>query len=90
MDVISSLRRWLLSGLCGVALLGVGGANRPSASACERPCCVYRWVTIYEGRSVPYTVCVTRYDHCGHAYQVQLTRYRRVEVPVKKLVKVCE
>jgi hypothetical protein len=51
--------------------------------------CHYKPVVCYEAREVPYTVCVTRYDHCGRPYHVEVTRYRTVTVRVTKLVKVC-
>jgi len=47
---------------------------------------VYETVICHETQCVAYKVCVTRYDRCGRPYSVQETRYREVQVPVKKVV----
>ncbi len=47
---------------------------------------VYETVICCETQCVAYKVCVTRYDRCGNPYPVQETRYREVQVPVKKVV----
>ncbi len=68
--------------------LGLGGAGG-LAQACDCPP-GYRVETVvtYECRQVPYTVCETRYDDCGRAYQVSVTRYRTVRVAVTRQVLV--
>lgn len=48
----------------------------------------YQRVVTYVCERVPYEVCLTKYDHCGQPYHVYVTRYRTVETPVVKLVKV--
>jgi hypothetical protein len=51
--------------------------------------CRYETVTEWVTREVPYTVCETRYDECGRAYHVNVTRYRTVRVQVTRQVPVC-
>ncbi|MBW3599682.1 MAG: hypothetical protein KY475_20730 [Planctomycetes bacterium] len=46
----------------------------------------YRKVVTYVCREVPYTRCITLYDHCGHPYTVHKTFYKTVHVPVVKYV----
>jgi hypothetical protein len=67
---------------------GLGlASNRASASDCQ-PNYRYEWVLRHETRQVPYMVCETRYDHCGRAYQVEVTRYRTERVSVWQRVTV--
>ena len=56
----------------------------------QTPCCYYKTVIVYETRLVACTETVVRYDHCGCPYQAEVTVYHKVQVPVKKLVKVCD
>ena len=58
-------------------------------SACDTPDCYYKKVIVTVCHQEPYQVCVTKYDHCGTPYHVYLTKYRTVEVPVVKWVKIC-
>jgi hypothetical protein len=37
---------------------------------------------------VPFTKCITLYDHCGRPYQVEKSGVRTVEVTVRKRVLV--
>lgn len=48
----------------------------------------YKTVTEYVTKSVPYTVEVTKYDHCDRPYKATVTKYKHVEVPVTKQVPV--
>jgi hypothetical protein len=59
----------------------------PPKTYCQPKVC-YQTVTVCETRVVPYTVCETRYDECGHCYQVTVTRYRTVQVQVTRQVPV--
>ena len=75
--------------VAAVVALGIGGVSS-LAQACDHCPPVYRYETIvtYEYRQVPYTVCETRYDECGRAYTVTVTRYRTVRVAVTRQVLV--
>jgi hypothetical protein len=73
---------------CAVLFAGVLAASSSSAAACDPPC-RYQKVVTYACQQVPYQVCVIQYDHCGHPYHAYETRYREVQVPVVKWVKVC-
>ncbi len=68
-----------------------------SASATEyKKVVTYKTVTVCVEKQVPYTVEVVKYDHCGKAYKVCVTKYRTVEVevdvqvPVVTYVPVCD
>ena len=80
----------LLVCLCGSELQAAGhpargGYAAPPAEHCPPPV-RYETVVCYEARRVPYAACETRYDECGRPYQVEVTRYRTVRVPVAKRV----
>jgi hypothetical protein len=80
----------LHSFLCAAALTVTGLAlteTSVNASDCY-PTYRYERVLCYETRQVAYTVCETRYDHCGRPYQVEVTRYRTEQVPVWRQVRV--
>jgi hypothetical protein len=87
--------RWILKGVVAlVAVVGLGvGVTKAGDTYCP-PQYVYvkvvsyENVTVYETRSEAYTVCVTKYDHCGYPYSVYETRYRDVKYPVTKQVAV--
>ena len=78
-------------------VLAIGTAS--VVSACDP---VYKKVVCYETvyvkvtKTVPYTKSMTRYDHCGKPYCVDVTCYKDVcvkvpkTVAVVKYVKVCE
>jgi hypothetical protein len=87
---LSSMSTWPRSLICAavlaVAALGAIG-TAAHASDCP-PAYRYEWVLCYEYRQVPYEACETRYDHCGRAYQVNVTRYRSEQVPVWRRVAV--
>ncbi len=51
--------------------------------------CHYKKVVTYVCHEVPYTRCITLYDHCGEPYTVHKTFYKTVHTPVVKYVKVC-
>lgn len=48
----------------------------------------YKTVVTYVEKEVPYTVEVVKYDSYGKAYKTTVTKYKTVEVPVKKQVPV--
>jgi hypothetical protein len=50
--------------------------------------CGYRTITVCEYVRKPVCVTVTRCDHCGHPYHVEVTEYRTVKVYVTKRVPV--
>lgn len=90
-----------IAGLVGAAVLalgtmvGTGTARAGDAPYCDyqpyceyKPCCEYKVVTCYETRCVPCTETVTCYDECGHPYCKDVTVYHKVQVAVKKIVKV--
>jgi hypothetical protein len=56
-----------------------------AASACD-----YYWktVTVYIPVEKPVVKCITRYDHCGNPYQIEVVSTRTVNVAVTKQVKV--
>ena len=77
------------AGLVGTAVLALGTmVGTGTARACDPPCCEYRVVTCYETRCVPCTETVTCYDECGRPYCKDVTVYHKVQVAVKKVVKV--
>jgi hypothetical protein len=80
------LRSLVLGAALAVAGLGLAGTTAQASDYC--PSYRYEWVVCYEFRQVCYTVCETRYDHCGRAYQVDVTRYRTERVPVRRQVRV--
>lgn len=86
MMLVELIRSWGMMGVVAASLLA-GSASVGTDGDCTP--CYYKKVVCYENQKVPYTVCVTRYDHCGRPYQVEVVRYRTVTVRVVKLVKVC-
>jgi hypothetical protein len=73
-----------------LASFGLFGSPARASDYCP-PCppkVYYQTVLVYETRTIPYTVCETRYDHCGVAYHVNVTRYRTIQVPVTRRVAV--
>ena len=90
------LARWLKRGALAVVVAGGlfgGGKAMASDPYCPpayayKKVVEYQTVTAYETRSESYQVCVTKYDNYGCAYKVYETRYRTVQVPVKKVVAV--
>ncbi len=84
--VSARIRSLMCAAVLAVAGLGFAGSG-VQASDCT-PTYRYEWVLRYETRQVAYTVCETRYDHCDRPYQVEVTRYRTVQVPVWQRVAV--
>jgi hypothetical protein len=86
------MKRTIRTLVCTAALAVTGlglGTSGVQASDCNcAPTYRYEWVQCYETRQVAYTVCETRYDHCGRPYQVEVTRYRTERVPVWRQVRV--
>jgi len=85
MFLLNRVRLLAMGATLGV--VGLSGLASP-ASACEAEHVSYRRVITYETRTQDYVVCVTRYDHCGHAYNAYETRTRLVSVPVASWVRV--
>lgn len=75
--------------IAAALVLGVWGGSSEIAAACDAPRCYWRTVTEYVAQEVPYVRYITRYDHCGKPYQVEIVGYRTVQVPVQRRVKVC-
>jgi len=86
MNVLCSLRSLLGAAIVTAAL---SSANETDACDDVQPC-TYKWSMAAETQRVPYSVCLTRYDSYGNAYQVHETRYRTVQSYAKKRVLVCE
>ena len=80
------LRSLMLTAALAIASLDMAGTTL-QASDCY-PTYRYEWVQRVECRQVPYTVCVTRYDHCGRAYQAEVVRYRTEHVSVWHQIRV--
>jgi hypothetical protein len=94
MATLFSVKR--LVSLAVVALV-LAGASASTAHASDPYCppgyvlkkvTCYETVVCYETHTEAYKVCVTKYDHCYQPYHVYETRYRDVQVPVKKQVAV--
>ena len=81
-----NLRSLVLAAGLVVAGLGLGATGAQASDYC--PTYRYEWVQRCEYRQVPYTVCITRYDHCGYAYTVHVTRYRSESYTVWRQVRV--
>lgn len=81
--------RKLVASAAVVSALALGAS---AAQAGDDHCYVwkkvicYKTVCEYVTKCEPYTVCVTKYDHCGYPYTVHETRYKEYKVPVKKEV----
>jgi len=83
----------LKSAVAAIALTGalfVAG-NSAQAGDCylTPPPCHYKTITVFVEVEQPYTYFVTKYDHCYKPYQVEVTGYRTIKVPVQKRIKVC-
>ncbi|MFM7058602.1 MAG: hypothetical protein ACKO2P_16935 [Planctomycetota bacterium] len=68
------------------AVLSASGAS--AAMGGDHRVCGYRTITVCEYVRKPVCVTVTRYDHCGRPYHVEVTEYRTVKVYVTKRVPV--
>jgi hypothetical protein len=80
-----------LKSLAFAAVIATGLAFNATANAggCHTPRCYYKTVITWQIIEEPFYDYVTKYDHCGRAYQARILSYRTVKVPVEKLVKVC-
>lgn len=67
-----------------VALLAGLSFTAGAAKACNY---YYKNVTTYVTVQRPVAYYITRFDDCGHAYQVRVVDYQPVRVPVTTLVK---
>ena len=92
MKRLFTLRRVVFGGLLALGSLATFGTTAQAGGYGygHQPRCHYEWVVCYETRQVPYTQCITLYDHCGYPYQVTKTFWRTIQVPVKKQVLVCD
>ncbi len=84
-----NLLKKVLCGMLVAGAIGFVGTSTASASHCSPPCCYYKTIITYEYETQPIVDWVTKYDHCGRAYEVKVVRYITVKVPVKRQVKVC-
>ena len=66
---------------------GLGGFPN-SSSACDTRC-YWKTVTVYVDQPQEYVRHITRYDHCGRPYAVEVVGHRTVRVPVQRRVKIC-
>jgi hypothetical protein len=83
-NVLSTrLRSFVVAAVLAVSGLGPAVATVQASDYCP-PSYRFEYVRCYEYRQVPYTVCVTRYDHCGCPYTVEVVQYRTVQVSVLK------
>ncbi len=81
-----SLKSVVVAGVVAAGLFAnVGNA---AASDCYVPRYYWKTVVSYSYVQQPYAQWVTKYDHCGKAYRVQVTGYQTVKVPVEHRVKV--
>jgi hypothetical protein len=51
--------------------------------------CHYKWVTVWETRTVSEVVYVNAYDAYGNLITVPKTIWKTITVPVSKYIKVC-
>ena len=82
----------------GVLAMGFNGAAQAGGFGCSyqecdtycEPVCVpvYKWVTCYETRCVPKTICVTEYDCHGCPVVFHRTIEVKVRVAFQKRVRV--
>jgi len=79
----------LWAGGLGLAM-AVGLAGMNGASACERSYAPvqYQTVTVWEPQVEAYSTWVTKCDHCGRAYRVEVIRYRTRSVAVTRRIRV--
>ena len=82
LNVLSTrLRSVMVAAVLAISGLGPAVATVQASDYCP-PSYRFEYVRCYEYRQVPYTVCVTRYDHCGRAYSVDVVQYRTEQVSV--------
>lgn len=72
-----------------LALATLVAGRTASASDCHgRSHITYKAVTEYQTIKEVYTVLEWRYDHCGKPHRVEVSKYRYVQVPVQKRIRV--
>jgi hypothetical protein len=64
--------------------LGISGAAQ--AGGYHTPS--YKTLTVYVAKQVPYTVSVKKIDAYGGVHWLNVTRYKTIQVPVTKYVRV--
>jgi hypothetical protein len=78
--------------LAGVVALGVGAGSAQAGDFGFGYDCHheigYEKIVTYVCKEIPYTRCITLYDHCGEPYTVHKTFYKTVHVPVIKYVPI--
>ncbi|MCA8995936.1 MAG: hypothetical protein KDA80_03100 [Planctomycetaceae bacterium] len=67
---------------------GYGYDNYGHGGYSYQPQYTWKTITTYTTVRKPYYDTITKYDHCGYAYQEQILRYEVVQVPVVKKIKV--
>lgn len=82
------MRCFIKSLIAATVIAGGLSAFASSSSACDTRC-YWKTVTVYVEQQQEYVHYVTKYDHCGKPYPVEVVSYRTVRVPVQKRVKVC-
>src|SRR5690606_9210939 len=86
--MFKSVQKLVFAGLIALGM-GVGSAQAGDFYYDDCHPCHYQKVVTYVCKEIPYTRCITLYDHCGEPYTVHKTFYKTVHVPVVKYVKVC-
>ena len=67
---------------------GYGYDNYGHGGYSYQPQYTWKTITLYKTIQKPYVDYVTKYDHCGKPYQVEIVRYETVQIPYTKRVKV--
>lgn len=73
----------------GYKNFNVGYNNFKYVPQIHVPHCHYKWVTVWETRTIAETIYVTSYDYYGRPISVPKTVWKTISVPVTRQVKVC-
>jgi hypothetical protein len=84
--------RFILAGVIAMAL-SVSGTNTAKATdyshnPAYKKVITHETITTWQTRTEAFKKFVTRYDHCGKPFQVEVVSTRQIKVPVKKVVSV--
>ena len=85
MSKLFCIRHLLIAGVLTGCFALSGNAR---ASVCYSPQYIVKTVIVYVEIEQPSVAYVTLCDGCGKPYQVRVTRYKTVTVPVAKKVRV--
>lgn len=85
----NTVRNLFAAAVVAGALGMASTANAGDYCHAPAPRCYWKTIKTYELIEKPCVHFVTKYDHCGHPYQVKVVTYETVRVPVFKEVKVC-